>query len=141
MPEAATKETKAGLLAFVEYWYEAVSYSYVSGDTQRLRTLAGGNCSSCENLVKLVRDSHAADKWMVGGKLTVLRSETDFVPNSTGRYQVLVEFEQEKLRVYNHNGVKAETEVSKEPFYHLFVATYTGDGWSLVDTGPPTGAG
>jgi hypothetical protein len=55
LPAAAQKATKAGAEAFVEYYWEVVSYALVTGDLQRLTALAGPDCDGCDGGADFIR--------------------------------------------------------------------------------------
>ncbi|GAB3858848.1 hypothetical protein GCM10028801_19350 [Nocardioides maradonensis] len=48
MPDAATRQTKAGAIAFAKYYWQVVDYAQRSGDTAALSPLQTLTCVACD---------------------------------------------------------------------------------------------
>ena len=62
-PEAAGL-TQAGAESFIDYWFRALSYGMVSGNTTRVDTVSARSCKSCQALIQQIKDLYAK-----GGRL------------------------------------------------------------------------
>lgn len=63
MPELARENSKAGLEAFIGYWYATLSYAYETGDTKQLLPISSPACALAH---RSERDSRQAGKKVVG---------------------------------------------------------------------------
>lgn len=126
MPEAARQETSAGLQEFAKYWYSLINYGFETGDVTPLKEASGPNCVVCLNVYKLLELGYDDDDWVLGGKLEVLGTQTNYTLTSRGLYQVLIQIRQHEYEyrgpgnhVYEVNdGLDATTVQMIEASYH-----------------------
>lgn len=71
LPDAATRRTETGARAFVEYWFQAVTYAVRTGDLHSVEQIAAPECKGCNNLIKMVGDIYRADLHLGGGGWTI----------------------------------------------------------------------
>ena len=69
LPEVAKAETKEGAEAFTKYWFSVLSYSYETGDTERLSALSRPDCVFCSALVDNIKTAWSDGKWISGGRI------------------------------------------------------------------------
>lgn len=126
MPEAARQETSAGLQEFAKYWYSLINYGFETGDVTPLKEASGPNCVVCLNVYKLLELGYDEDDWVLGGKLEILGTQTNYALTSRGLYQVLIQIRQHEYEyrgpgnhVYEVNdGLDATTVQIIEASYH-----------------------
>lgn len=66
MPELAKENSKAGLEAFIGYWYEVGNYADETGDISRLSTLSTPECKACIQFQNAALDSSKNGRWVCG---------------------------------------------------------------------------
>ncbi|WP_284975041.1 DUF6318 family protein [Arthrobacter sp. efr-133-TYG-104] len=133
MPELAKENSKAGLEAFIRYWYAQLSYVDETGDPSSWSSLISPDCQLCLTLQKAGRDAYTDGRWLVGGKITVPAVETNWTDQSvkTAKVQIV----QDQIDYYNANGStgRQRSEASNDAF--AFFAKFAANGWIVVDLG------
>ncbi|GAA1338099.1 DUF6318 family protein [Arthrobacter roseus] len=109
MPEAATKETKAGLQAFGKYVIALFSYGYETGDVKPVKAVISSDCDLCANYFKMVKAGYEDDDWLGGAKLDVLGSTSVFKKTPDGKYQLILDITQEPTEYFYPGGKFPET--------------------------------
>jgi hypothetical protein len=75
MPAAATAHTKAGAIAFVEFYIAAFNHAQATGDTSLLRRLATSDCKSCNDVAAAADMVYDAGGHISGGRWTISGTE------------------------------------------------------------------
>jgi hypothetical protein len=81
-PALADENSKAGLEAFVGYWYHSLWYGYETGDTSLVAGLSKPTCVFCKGLKDAVDLSWKDGRWISGGQIEIGPVAVDFVPNA-----------------------------------------------------------
>ena len=133
MPELAKENSKAGLEAFIGYWYEQLSYVDETGDMSAWLPLNSPNCRLCAQLQKSGEDAYINGRWIAGGRITVpvihVQWSAENVPAAT------VQVIQERIDYYNADGSvgRMRSEASNDAF--AFFAKHIEGAWTVVDLG------
>ena len=139
LPEAARQETRDGLLAFAEHWFELVDYTYQTGDTAPLKAVTTPEFDVCGGMYGRIPETYANGGWVEGGLVEVDKLESAFVLTPENRRQATMSVRQ-KVMVFRDNSGKSVDVVAGNlhSSHMLLEATFTGDGW-YVDTAVLTG--
>jgi hypothetical protein len=73
LPAEAKEPTKAGAVAFVEYYWDVVSYALVTGDLRTLASLGGPGCSGCQGGVDFIKSIYSDGGSVQAGPYRLLR--------------------------------------------------------------------
>lgn len=134
MPELAKENSKAGLEAFIRYWYAQLNYSYESGETRTLRSLSAANCSWCTSLRKSVEAAWQDGRWVAGAGIRTAAVEMDFDPARSSQVAI-VQVIQEAVEIRNADGslyqdpTPATNSASRAEF------EFTDERWIMADLG------
>ncbi|MCR1162177.1 DUF6318 family protein [Paenarthrobacter sp. UW852] len=133
MPELAKENSKAGLEAFIGYYYAQLSYVDETGDMSAWLPLNSPNCRLCAQLQKSGEDAYINGRWIAGGRITIpvihVQWSTEDVPAAT------VQVIQERIDYYNADRSvgRARSEASNDAF--AFYAKHIEGAWTVVDLG------
>ncbi|MET3903245.1 DUF6318 family protein [Paenarthrobacter sp. 4246] len=133
MPELAKENSKAGLEAFIRYWYAQLSYVDETGDVSSWLPLISEDCRLCLRLRESAEDGYTDGRWLMGGKISVPVVEVLWRDDSiqSAKVQVI----QQQIDYYNADGSigRSSSEASNDAF--AFFAKYVNDSWIVVDLG------
>jgi hypothetical protein len=133
MPELAKENSKAGLEAFIGYWYAQLSYVDETGDMSSWLPLISEDCRLCIRLQESAEDGYTEGRWLSGGKISTPVVEVLWRDNSiqSAKVQVI----QQQIDYYNADGSlgRLSSEASNDAF-GLF-AKYVDGSWIVVDLG------
>jgi hypothetical protein len=132
MPELAKQESKEGLEAFAEYWYQLANYGYETGDVQPLRAVTADTCTACDGYYRVVTSGYAGNDWMLGSLVTLQDVSSNFVKTKEGYYQVTTLILQEELEYYAPEGFLGSKPGNNSPVAQLIEASFTAEGWRLI---------
>lgn len=139
LPPAARQDTKEGLLAFVEYWFELVDYTYQTGDPEPLRAVTTPECGVCGGMYNRIPETYANGGWVEGGLVEMEKLESAFVLTPENRRQATMSVRQKVMVFRDGTGKSVDVVAGNLHSRHMLIeATYTGDGW-YVDTAVLTG--
>ncbi|NKG19459.1 DUF6318 family protein [Paeniglutamicibacter terrestris] len=72
MPDAAKKNTEAGIKAFTEHYYELVEYTIQTNDTKPIKKVSKRTCLECGNVfIDPFDNNKKAGSWMTGAEFNV----------------------------------------------------------------------
>ncbi|WP_427018125.1 DUF6318 family protein [Pseudarthrobacter sp. P1] len=128
----ADEFSKAGIEEFSKYWYETLSYAYETGDMSPMEAITDPGCSTCANVKEVVTGWHSEGRWLVGGKMTVIDSQSKFLRTPGGTYQSLAFVSQEPLTYYNGDGTLNEATSPRPPVADIFVASFKDGTWTAL---------
>jgi len=78
-PASAAPQTLDGAIAFVNHWFEALTYAVVTGDTVALDMASSPQCRACADAARLIRDGYRGGASLRGGGYAVRTvAEDDF---------------------------------------------------------------
>lgn len=133
MPELAKENSKAGLEAFIRYWYAQLSYVDETGDMSSWLPLISRDCRLCVRLQESGEDGYSKGRWLAGGKISVPVIEVQWGADSVkvAKVQVL----QDQIDYYNQDGSVGRTrsEASNDAF--ALFASFANNTWIVVDLG------
>lgn len=133
MPELAKENSKAGLEAFIRYWYAIKNHANQTGETGVLGTLSTPGCQVCRHMQEAATDSYRDGRWTVGGKLHLATVEMDWRPDDTphlARAQVI----QDAISYYNADGTEGRpADAATNDAFVILAEFHTA--WKVVDTG------
>lgn len=67
LPEAATKNTKAGAIAFVRHYVRLINHAQATGDVGALRTASAKKCVSCRDAMQSIEELYDSGGHLEGG--------------------------------------------------------------------------
>ena len=133
MPELAKENSKAGLEAFIGYWYAVKNHANQTGDITVLTALSTPECRVCIHMQRAATDSYRDGRWIVGGALHVPIVDMKWVPGDvshSARAQVI----QDAIVYYNADGTEGRPADAATNDAFVVVAQF-GTSWKVVDTG------
>jgi hypothetical protein len=129
LPAAAKEFSKKGLEEFARYWYSTLGYAYETGDMKPMMAVTDPACVTCANVKSTVTGWHQKGRWIVGGQMNVLSSDSKFVLTPDGTYQAIVFVKQNAVSFYQSDG-KLDTALGQDPATaDIVVATYENGRW------------
>lgn len=81
LPAEAMTETKAGAMAFVEYYWAVVNYAQATGDTELLRSLAIDSCAGCDGGASSIERIYRRGGQIIGGHKRVVENRLTHKPS------------------------------------------------------------
>jgi hypothetical protein len=133
MPELAKENSKAGLEAFIGYWYAQLSYVGETGDMSSWIPMIAQECQLCLSLQESGEDGYTNGRWLSGGRISVRTIEVRWTPDALQAAKVQVI--QEPIDYFNADGSlgRPRSEASNDAF--AFFAKYVDGAWIVVDLG------
>ncbi len=71
LPAAARENTKAGAVAFADFYIDLVNYAMETGDVGVLRAVSDKSCASCQNFIAILSDVYSDGGSVEGGAWSV----------------------------------------------------------------------
>ncbi|WP_350224876.1 DUF6318 family protein [Arthrobacter sp. fls2-241-R2A-200] len=134
MPELAKENSKAGLEAFIRYWYSQLGYSYETGSTEQLASLSEPTCALCASLRKGIEASWQDGRWIAGAAISAATIEANFVPTASTQIAV-VQVIQEPIEIRVPNGSVYQKPTAATNSASRAELKYNGQRWVLADLG------
>ncbi|MFE4195779.1 DUF6318 family protein [Paenarthrobacter sp. NPDC056912] len=134
MPELAKENSKAGLEAFIGYWFQLLSYAYETGETERVKALSSGSCALCTDLLSGVATNYTEGRWLVGGRYRTPVIEVLWQASATpqpAKVQVL----QEEILYMNPDGSNGRKPTAATNDAAAFFGVFSDGSWSTTDLG------
>lgn len=131
LPEAATKHTQDGAVAFAKYYWESTGRALEEGNTARLEPLVSKECTVCQSLIDEIEKNEA--KGIHADRNPTAVSAAEIASTTNGKSDEAARLE---IADGEHNFVKNDEVVG-----HVNAAEFTGivymdwkDGaWVVVD--------
>ncbi|MDR6986730.1 hypothetical protein J2Y66_001200 [Paenarthrobacter nitroguajacolicus] len=133
MPELAKENSKAGLEAFIRYWYAVGNYADETGDVSGLVPLSTPECKACIQFQNAALDGSRDGRWIVGGKVRTPRIEVSWNSGKT-THQVKAQVIQEAITYYSADGTEGRPADPATNDAFVMVASFDSK-WKVVDTG------
>ncbi|WP_284978845.1 DUF6318 family protein [Arthrobacter sp. fls2-241-R2A-200] len=133
MPELAKENSKAGLEAFIRYWYAVGNYANATGDITVLSALSTPECRACTFFQKATTDSYKNGRWMVGGAVLTPNIDIAWDPQER-RHLSTVQVVQDAIHYYNSDGTEGRPADPATNDAFAVVAIFQ-PSWQIVDTG------
>ncbi|WP_024818459.1 DUF6318 family protein [Arthrobacter sp. 31Y] len=134
MPELAKENSKAGLEAFIGYWYAQLSYSYETGSTDQLTPLSSPTCALCASLRKGVESAWLDGRWITGATIKSATIETDFDPSISTQVAV-VQVIQEPIEIRVADGSLYQDPTAATNSASRAALRFENQRWLLTDLG------
>lgn len=136
LPAAAKRETKEGLRAFADYWFETYNYGLHTGDFKAFWAVTNPDCGSCKNFAKGIPERYKAGGWIVGGEVAIRKYSDQFRSDVNDTYGPLMTLDEKKGTAYNSAGVADDSIKPGDPEEFLVMYTRFKDGaWWVADFG------
>lgn len=134
MPELAQEYSKAGLEAFIGYWYATYSYATETGDLTAWIASTDTTTESGAAYKRAIDANYANDSWLVGGKIDI--------PSIEVLWQIGAEFQVAKVQVIQNEieYLDAEGRVRQQPSgasntAEAVKAAFRDGSWQVIDNG------
>ncbi|MEV4953454.1 DUF6318 family protein [Paenarthrobacter nitroguajacolicus] len=134
MPELAKENSKAGLEAFIGYWYAQLSYSYETGQTEQLTPLSRSTCALCTSLRKGVESGWQEGRWIAGATIRSTSVEADFDPTVSTQVAA-VQVIQEPIEIRTPDGSLYQEPTAATNSASRAALTFEDQRWILIDLG------
>ncbi|MFC8041500.1 DUF6318 family protein [Paenarthrobacter sp. NPDC057355] len=134
MPELAKENSKAGLEAFIGYWYATYSYATETGDLGPWSQSTDVTTVSGAAYKKAVELNYTKGRWVVGGRITTPVVEVlwqEGVDTQSAKVQVL----QEQILYFDADGSSGQQGTPEFNTAEAVKATYRGNSWQVTDNG------
>ena len=133
MPELANENSKAGLEAFIRYWYAQLSYVGETGDLSSWLPLIAPECRLCLRLQESGKDGYTDGRWLAGGKISVPAIEVHWTGGSVEAAKVQVV--QDQIDYFNPEGSVGRPASTASNDAFAFFAKHADGKWIVVDLG------
>lgn len=133
MPELAKENSKAGLEAFIGYYYAVKNYANETGDISSLSMLNSPECTACSTLLDGTSDSYINGRWMAGGRITIPSMELDWKaddPSHLAKVQLI----QDGIAYYNADGTEGRPASAATNSAFVLIARFQAT-WKVVEIG------
>ncbi|WP_370894902.1 DUF6318 family protein [Janibacter sp. GXQ6167] len=131
LPEAATKNTKAGAMAFAEFYTVQVGEAFRTGDTTALKALGESNCVACKALVDGIDELRADGLHAERNPNTDIRAEQ---PQRSERgLHVRVNLAMVEYDLVDQDGKRVERSPRTVGYYTHLLHWRAGQ-WRVVDS-------
>ncbi|MHA7238369.1 DUF6318 family protein [Arthrobacter sp. TMS1-12-1] len=137
-PALADENSAEGLEAFTEYWLELFSYGYETNDWAPFEEVTDPGCRTCTQTQQVVQDFYARGGWMSGGRFKLLDFGTEFLTNTSGSIQSMVNYQQNDLTYFESDGSQSRGE-APDASVNVTFSVYEDGSWLLLDFGKPEG--
>ncbi|WP_442789724.1 DUF6318 family protein [Paenarthrobacter sp. GOM3] len=134
MPELAKENSKAGLEAFIGYWYATMSYAYETGDTKQLLPLSSLACALCTSIREGLEAGWQEGRWIAGGKIRSAAVESQFNP-ATPTQVATVQVIQEPIEIRLPDGSLYQEPTAATNTASRAAIQFGDKRWTMVDLG------
>lgn len=131
-PVLADENSKAGLEAFVGYWFALLNYGYETGDLSVWSTLTKPGCVFCENVNSAIAIGYKSDRWQVGGRISTPSIAAKMVEGSSTQ-QIIAQVSQETIEFYKADGSVGRTPEPASSTASVVIASFADGAWSVSD--------
>lgn len=134
MPELAKENTKAGLEAFIGYWFQLLSYAYETGDIAKVKELSRESCALCSDLLSGVSNNYTDGRWLVGGQYATPVIDALWEPNASSQ-SAKVQVLQQEIRYVNVDGSFGREPTAATNDAAAFFGVFADGAWSTANLG------
>ncbi|BBE23209.1 hypothetical protein MN0502_20920 [Arthrobacter sp. MN05-02] len=139
-PALADENSKEGLEAFTKYWFEVLSYSYVTNDWTLFDKETDPGCRTCASIRSSVVELYGQGRWVRGAEVEVISFDTAFELTTSGSITAYVKNQQSKIEYFEADGSVIRTVPQQDPpAFDVVNALYDEGSWLLLDYGAPEG--
>ncbi len=131
-PPLADENSKAGLEAFVGYWFALLNYGYETGNPASWEQLTKPGCTFCDNVKSAIATGYKTDRWQVGGRISTPSVEARMVEGAPTQ-QVVVQVNQESIEFYKADGSVGRTPEAGSSTASVVIASFEDGTWIVSD--------
>ncbi|MDR6988175.1 hypothetical protein J2Y66_002679 [Paenarthrobacter nitroguajacolicus] len=134
MPELAKENSKAGLEAFIEYWYATYSYATETGDLTAWMASTDTTTESGGAYKRAIELNYTRGRWVVGGRITIPIIEVlwkDGLDLQSAKVQVI----QEQIQYFDAEGRPGQQTTPAYNTAEAVMARYQSGAWAVIDNG------
>ncbi len=134
MPELAKENSKAGLEAFIGYWYATYSYATETGDLAAWIASTDTTTESGAAYKKAIELNYTKGRWVVGGRITVPVIEVlwkNGLDSQSAKVQVL----QEQIQYFDADGRPGQEATPAYNTVEAVMVRYQTGAWQVIDNG------
>lgn len=128
LPDVAMQESSAGAVAFTEWWFDALNFATITGETAVLRDTFTTNCRTCENFVTQIDGAYGSGGSISGGHIRV-RADVPTVLQEGG-VTLAVQVEAEAGQVRDSDGEVLE-ELGAESLASAVAVLWEQERWVM----------
>jgi hypothetical protein len=131
MPEAAKENSKEGIVAFTEHYYNLIEYTLETNDTAPLKKVSKRTCVECGNgFIDPSDNNKKAGSWISGANFDVVVTKTILQPDQS---IALYTTTQDEMTLYMSDGtLQGVFPATPKPAPLMMLLTYE-QGW-LVES-------
>jgi hypothetical protein len=127
MPAAARKKTKAGAIAFVRTFMDALNFAGATGDTKPLRDAYIRLCTRCEAIADGIDKTYGAGGKIEGGEWHVKRLKFHAIKNEVAYIDAFVDYDAQTWT--KKRGEEPVRFPASRGNLKAFNLRWTADGW------------
>jgi hypothetical protein len=134
MPELAKENTKAGLEAFIRYWYATYSYATETGDVGPWSLATDTTTVSGAAYKRAIDANYSDGRWVVGGRISIPVIEVlwkDDTDPQAAKVQVL----QEQIQYFDADGSIGQQATPAYNTAEAVMVSYQMGRWQVIDNG------
>ncbi|YCK82401.1 DUF6318 family protein [Arthrobacter sp. D3-18] len=134
MPELAKENSKAGLEAFIGYWYATYSYATETGDLTAWMMSTDTTTESGVAYKKAIEVNYADGRWLVGGRISVPSIEVLW-QNGADSQVAKVQVIQEEILYFDANATISQMASEASNTAEAVKVTFKSGNWLVIDNG------
>ena len=134
MPELAKENSKAGLEAFIGYWYATYSYATETGDLEPWSLGTDTTTVSGAAYKKAVELNYTSGRWVAGGRISTPVIEV-FWKEGSDPQPAKVQVLQEQIEYFDADGSSGQQTTPAYNTAEAVMVTYRSGRWQVVDNG------
>jgi hypothetical protein len=134
MPELAKENSKAGLEAFIGYWYATYSYATETGDLTPWSLATDTTTVSGAAYKKAIEANYAHGRWLVGGRITTPSIEVLWQTGSDSQV-AKVQVIQEEIHYFDANAKTSQNPSEESNSAEAVRVTFRDGTWKVIDNG------
>ncbi|MEV7661635.1 DUF6318 family protein [Paenarthrobacter sp. NPDC089316] len=134
MPELARENSKAGLEAFIGYWYATYSYATETGDLEPWLQTTDTSNTLAATYKKALERNYSDGRWMVGGQISTPVIEVNWTEDATTQ-EAKVQVIQSGIQYFNADGTQGRETTPSSNIAEAVFVRFTGGSWMVVNNG------
>lgn len=139
-PALADENSEEGLEAFTEYWFELLSYSYLTNDWSVFDEETDPGCRTCASIRTSVSELYNQGRWLAGAEVDLVSFDTTFEMTTSGSITSYVENRQNEISYFDTDGYVLRTVPQQaEPALDVINTIFEEGRWVVLDYGAPEG--
>jgi hypothetical protein len=131
-PALADENSKAGLEAFVGYWFALLNYGYETGDLSAWNEVTSPTCVFCSRLKAGVESGYQGGGWLVGGRLSTPNVDVRFSTDGSPQ-QVVIQVIHSPIEYYKADGSARQPTSTGSNSATVLNGTHRDGGWHVSD--------